>query len=684
MNRILSGRIGKLVSNLPHVQVSWRDLGEVRVVSATTLCSLGRTRIALCGAILLLFIASVIAPAQISTGSLNGTVSDSSGAVINGAAVTLTNSDTGVQRTTQTTQTGRYSLTEVPPGHYSLKVEKGGFRADNRSGIILTVNQTLTFDEVLVPGLQTQTVTVNSDAAVIDASTAANGTAITTKQVQDLPLNGRNFTQLLTLTPGAVAVNVDQNASNSPSSFLGTRIGTLVFPAINGQGNRSNLFAVDGLIDQGVMGANYAVAPILDDIQEFKVQSLNDEAMFGGVTGGVINVVTKAGTNRFNGTAWEFLRNSAFDSRNPFLASVTALHQNQFGANIGGPILLPRYNGRNKAFFFASYEQYHQTLGGEHLYSVPTQAELAGDLSDQKAQIYNPFSTRPDPNKPGSYIRDPFVGNQIPKNLIDQHMIAFVQLFPQPVSTGVAGFNALDTTPTITNQYEGNGRIDDQINEKNSVWFRYSRYDLPIQAAGGFKGLIQQIENKGWNYGFSYLHTFNPTTIMQFQFGRTYDIAITGSSFQNKPSDILAQIGIANSFNCGFVHSGCLISQLSIPGFLSGGEFYNLDGQSDFYQYNSVDFTKTVRSHTFKVGFGLYPTKFDAVKTYDNLGFATPQTANPENPGTSGNALASFMLGVPDNASYRNSTEAERHGKIMGAGNLFCGSALRKDYFPKS
>jgi hypothetical protein len=464
----------------------------------------------------------------------------------------------------------------------------------------------------------------------------------------------------------AICTRADQNASNSPSSFLGTRIGTLVFPAINGQGNRSNLFAVDGLIDQGVMGANYAVAAILDDIQEFKVQSLNDEAMFGGVTGGVINVVTKAGTNRFIGTAWEFLRNSAFDSRNPFLASVTALHQNQFGANIGGPVLLPRYNGRNKTFFFVSYEQYHQTLGGENLYSVPTAAELAGNLGDQKAQIYNPFSTRPDPNKPGSYIRDPFPGNQIPSNLIDQHMIAFAKLFPQPVSTGVAGFNALDTTPTITNQYEGNGRVDDQINERNAVWFRYSRYDLPIQAAGGFKGLIQPIEDKGWNYGFSYLHTFNPTTIMQFQFGRTYDIAITGSTFQNKPSDILAQIGIASSFDCGFVHAGCLISQLSIPGFLSGGEFYNLDGQSDFYQY-SVDFTKIVRSHTFKVGFGLYPTKFDAVKTYDNLGFNTPQTANPENPGTSGNALASFMLGVPDNASYRNSTEAERHGKIMGA-----------------
>jgi hypothetical protein len=614
---------------------------------------------------MVMVLAAITAQAQISTGSVNGTVSDSFGAVIVGASVTLINSDTGVQRTTQTSQTGRYSLTEVLPGRYSLKVEKGGFSTDDRSNIILSVNQTLTFDEKLAPGIQTQTITVSADAAVIDASTAANGTVITTQQVQALPLNGRNFTQLLTLTPGAVSIDVDQNASNASNSFLGTRIGTVVLPAINGQGNRSNLFAVDGLIDQGVMGANYAVAPILDDIQEFKVQSLNDEAMFGGVTGGVINVVTKGGTNQFRGTAWEFLRNSAFDARNPFLASVTALHQNQFGANLGGPVLLPRYNGKNKTFFFVSYEQYHQTVGGENLYTVPTASELAGNLSDQPKQIYNPFSTRPDPNNPGSYIRDPFVGNQIPSNLIDQHMLAFASLFPQPVTTGVPGFNALDTTPTTTNQYQGNGRIDHQINEKNSTWFRYSRYDLPVNAAGGFKGLIEPIEDKGWNYGFSYLHTFNPTTIIQFQFGRTFDVAISGSAFENKPSSTVTQIGLPNSFECGFINAGCLLPTVSIPGFLTGGESYNSDGQSDFYQY-SVDFTKTVRSHTFKIGAGLYPTRFDAIKAYTNLGFNTPQTANPESPGTTGNGLASFLLGVPDSAAYRNSRVEERNGKIVG------------------
>lgn len=608
--------------------------------------------------------------AQISTGALNGTVRDSSGAVIPGADVVLTNAGTGIQRSTRTTETGTYSLTEIQPGTYSLSIRKQGFSVAVRDGITIAVNQTITVDGNLKAGSVAQTVTVNSNAATINVSTAANGTAISTQQVEALPLNGRNFTQLLTLTPGAVAVNVDQNASNSSNSFLGTRIGTVVFPAINGQGNRSNLFSVDGLIDQGVMGANYAVAPILDDIQEFKVQSLNDEAMFGGVTGGVINVVTKSGTNHFHGVAWEFLRNSAFDARNPFLATVTALHQNQFGGNLGGPMVLPHYNGRNRTFFFGSYEQFHQTLGGENLYSVPTASELSGDLSDQPHQIYNPFSTRPDPNHPGSYIRDPFPNNQIPSALIDQNMIAYAQLFPKPISTGVPGFNGLDTTPTTTNQYEGNGRVDEQFNPRNSAWFRYSRYNLPVQAAGGFKGVIEPIDDYGWNYGASYLHIFNPTTIIQLEFGRTYDNAISGSAFANRPGDIIASTGFASSFACGFTHAngGCLVPSVTIPGFVTGedGESYNADGQSDFYQY-SADFTTIVRDQTLKIGFALYPTKFDAEKEYDTLGFNTPQTANPESPGTTGNALASFLLGVPDNASYRNSSEAERGGKIMSA-----------------
>ena len=395
--------------------------------------------------------------------------------------------------------------------------------------------------------------------------------------MQGLPLNGRNFTQLLTLTPGVVGANVDLNAgeatnNNSTGAFpmFGTRVGTVVIPAIAGQGNRGNMFSVDGLNDEGVFGSTYAVPLIIDDIQEFKVQSVNDESVFGGSTGGVINIVSKSGTNDFRGTAWEFLRNSDFDARNPFLAEVTPLHQNQWGANLGGPINLPHFNGRKRLFFFASYEQYHQAFGGELLYSVPTAAELGGDLSSVKQQIYNPFSTRPDPANPGQYIRDPFTNNQIPTSLMDQTMLKIATLFPSPVQTNVPGDNGWNKAPTVENQYEGSGRIDVQFNPSNSGWFRYTRYSLPITAGGPIAGISEPSYNYGWNLGGSYLHSFNATTLIQAQFGRTYDMADNSDAYTNKPVELYCRSGMATSFVCGFLTTGCQVPTLTIPGLFSG------------------------------------------------------------------------------------------------------------------
>ncbi len=158
----------------------------------------------------------------------------------------------------------------------------------------------------------------------------------------------------------------------------------------------------------------------------------------------------------------------------------------------------------------------------------------------------------------------------------------------------------------------------------------------------------------------------SPTTLIQGQFGRTYDFAFIPTSFTSAPANITQQIGLAPSFVCGFIDSGCLVPDVTIPGFLSGGEVYQTAGESDFYQY-SADFTKILRNHTIKTGYALFPTKYDSIDDYADLGFNTPQTANPENAGKTGNALASFLLAVPDNATYRNSREAERHGKIMDA-----------------
>ncbi|HWB95732.1 MAG TPA: TonB-dependent receptor, partial [Bryobacteraceae bacterium] len=290
---------------------------------------------------------------QLSTSSVTGTVRDTSGSVIPGTSVTLRNVETGVDRSTVTNDAGNYLFLSILPGRYTLEASKDGFSKSSLAPFTLEVNQTATLDFNLRVGGVEQTVTVAAVGAEIQASTAEVGAVVSSKQVVDLPLNGRNFTQLLTLTPGVAPVSVSQNSG----SWISSPIGSYSFPAINGQTNRSNFFLMDGVSDQAPYTSVYAVPPIVDAIQEFKVQSHNDQAEFGGATGGIINVVTKSGTNEYHGAVWEYLRNNAFDARNRYLSSVTPFKQNMFGATVGGPVLIPKiYNGKNKTFFFVGYQ----------------------------------------------------------------------------------------------------------------------------------------------------------------------------------------------------------------------------------------------------------------------------------------------------------------------------------------
>jgi hypothetical protein len=615
------------------------------------------------------------ARAQVSTAQVNGTVKDQSGAVVPGANLSLRNLDTGVTRETRTTGTGYYILTQVRPGRYTLEVSKRGFARTRVANIILMVNQSATYDVMLRVGTASQAVTVTATPAEVNTSTVGLGAVVDQREVNNLPLNGRNFTELLTLVPGSSPLNVDQNSSNGVTSFLGYRVGEIEFPAVNGQSNRSNLFLVDGLNDEGVMGSNYAVAPIMDDIQEFKVQSDSTQAQFGGVTGAVVNVVTKSGTNQFHGGLWEFLRNSALDARDPFFASVTPYVQNQFGGDFGGPVLLPHYNGRNRTFFFASYEGFRSSEGSQELYAVPTAAELNGDFSSVPTgaalPIYNPFTTRTDPTNPSETIRTPFTDDQIPTTLIDPGMVKYAEaFFPKPVYTGVAGYNGLDNAPTITKQDEFNGRIDDRLNNTNSFWGRYTAYHLPATGPGGFQGLNEVVLNKGQNWGVGYLHTFGPSTALQVEFGRTFDTANTGSVFSSTPAGILNSVGINPQFDCGYfagyVGNNCLVPSVAISSYLGGGDTIENNIQSNFYQY-SADLTTVKGNHTFGAGFDLYTTSYNSIDLYVDDGFEAEQTDNPESPGNTGNAMASYVLSVPYLGEFRNALEEETGTKIVGA-----------------
>src|SRR6201984_624131 len=380
-----------------------------------------------------------------ATATLNGVVRDSSGAVIPQATVTLRNIDTSTERQSLTNESGLYVFVSVPPGEYALKVTKDGFTTATQAGLHVLVNQASTQDFTLRVGSTQQSVEVEASAVNLETGNATLGSVIESKQVRDLPLNGRNFTQLLSLTPGVSPVSVAQNSGGAQAAPLGS----FVFPAVSGQSNRSNYFLLDGIDDTDQVFTTYAVAPILDDIQEFKVQSHSDEAQFGGVLGGIVNVVSKSGTNQFHGTAWEFFRNTVLDAKNPLEGVASKLEQNQFGANFGGPVILPFYNGRNKTFFFGSYEGFRRaqpstgssaSIAGQPsgaFYNVPTTAELNGDFSallqgPNPVQLYNPFTTQPDPAHPGLFMRSPFPNNNISSVLNPGAVSLAKAVFPAP------------------------------------------------------------------------------------------------------------------------------------------------------------------------------------------------------------------------------------------------------------
>ena len=334
------------------------------------------------GLVLLLLAGS--ANAQVSTASVNGVIRDPNGAVIPGATIVLQNTATSVEHRSVSNSSGAYVILDITPGRYTIQANAPGFNPKKVAEFPLAVDQIATFDFSLALGSQSEVVTVDATAAQLNVTSAGLGTVIETKQVNELPLNGRNFTSLLALTPGVVPIMVGQSNGMSGNGGFGAAvaIGTdYSFPAINGQTNRSDFFLMDGLYNYGAIESTYAVAPIIDAIQEFKVVSHTDNAEYGSVLGGVVNVVTKSGTNDLHGSGWEYVRNTVFDARSYFLDPTrsNAFHQNQFGGSVGGPVVIPKlYNGRNKTFFFGAYQGYRYSRPQNNFLLVPTDAELAG------------------------------------------------------------------------------------------------------------------------------------------------------------------------------------------------------------------------------------------------------------------------------------------------------------------
>jgi hypothetical protein len=359
---------------------------------------------------------------QTTTGIITGLVTDSGRAVIPGSALTLTNLDTNQVRKQATNQTGAYSFPALPPGSYRLELEHPGFKRFVQEPIDVRVQQTVTINVTLEIGQVSQTLEVTGHADVLDSATSSLSQVVENRQVTELPLNGRNTLALVSLTPG-----------------IRTQAGFLQNTAVRsyaGWGNFSSNGGLSGanavLVDGGSvnMFALYApsLTPPVDATQEFRVATNNYAAEFGRSSGAVVNISIKSGTNRLHGSLYEFLRNDKLDANDFFQNRAgqkrPKLTYNQFGASIGGPVILPKlYSGRNKTFFFANFEGFRQRLANALTTSVPTAAQLQGDFSQtfnsagQLVVIANPFSTQTGPS--GTPVRNPFPGNVIPSSMID-------------------------------------------------------------------------------------------------------------------------------------------------------------------------------------------------------------------------------------------------------------------------
>ena len=631
-----------------------------------------------------LVFSAVSALAQLSTASLNGVVRDTTEASVPRAAVTLHNLDTGVERNTLTNDAGTYVFSDINPGHYTLRVTAPSFSTKQVSDFVLAVNQTATIDITLDAGAQTVVVTVEATAEQLQASSAELGTVIATKQVNDLPLNGRNFTQLLSLTPGVAPISVGQNSMGGRTGGFAAPIAedsSFVFPSINGATNRSNYFLTDGMNNFAAFLSTYAVPPIVDAIQEFKVVSHTDSSEFGSVLGGVVNVVTKSGTDRFHGSAWEYIRNDAFDSQDQF-APIVHFRQNQFGGAIGGPVAVPRL--KQNTFFYFAYQGFRFSKPVATRILVPTAAMYGGDFSayctagftaglcnDSTKQLYNPYTTVAAGSS--GFLRTPYLNNQIPVGAnpgdVQPQIVTFLQSVLPAAGTFDAAFNtnAFDTDPNTQHQNEFNVRLDHTFGQKDSVWFRYSLINSNVLKPTNVPGLQTTDTIPGRNWGGNWVHTFSSSLQLQMLFSRTTVSDNARTKFKTDTTSIIQAAGFAQGFASNFSGTpGWLLPDYQLGNsYVDGGESVVLTPQATDNTQVSGTVNKLKGSHTFTFGANYISSRFSSPLSYDSVGFANGQTGDGN--GKGGFSVATALIGVPDSANRRDVDERTRPGGLFSA-----------------
>jgi len=631
----------------------------------------GRLVLAVASVLLVVLCAALPSFAQVDTGSISGVVSDASGGAISAASVTLSNEGTGAELTTATGADGGYKFTPVRIGSYKLTATFQGFQTIVQRGVVVNVGENVVANFTLRPGAVTDTVTVESTVPVLQSQDASVGQVVDSKSVNDLPLNGRNFTFLAQLAAGVNTPQADTRGNAATGAF-----------AANGSRPAQNNYLLDGIDNNSdtvdfLNGTNFVVLPPVDAVQEFKVQTSGFSAEYGRSGAAVLNATIKSGTNEFHGAAWEFFRNDKLDAADFFEnaggVEKGALRQNQFGVAAGGPII------KNKIFIFGDYEGFRRVQGTVLNGTVPTaQMRSSGytDFTELLTQggtefdalnrsvpagtIFDPATTRQvvaggvdpvsgltvptvdhngKPIAPGTveYLREPF-GTCGPTTMtftaacglnnlsaaaaagrFDANAVSLLGLYPNPTSGSL--FGNFTTSPKLYEHRNAfDTRMDINFNEKNQLFFRFSLADDPqfipgifggVADGGGFQDGNQTALAQQSAIGFT--HTFSPNLINVARAGLSYLHTTRNIPAANDLSDLPGKYGIKGipqaSENGGLPAFGFNGALQT----LGGNAFLPSDEVSSTFQLTD-DLTKIYGKHTFKMGFEWQHVKFSTLQ----------------------------------------------------------------------
>lgn len=557
-----------------------------------------------------------------ATGRLAGIVTDDTGAVLPGVTVVATNTATGQHRTVATGSDGFYAVPLLQPGRYTVRAMLNGFRTAVREGALVTVGDTTRVDMTMSVGPVEESVTVVGGSPLVETAHATLGVTIDQKQVVDLPLNGRNFTQLGTLIPGVMAPPLSlggQSGTATPGGFGATTAGFTV----DGMRNQSNNFLLDGSTNNDTFNTGFVLRPPPDAIQEFKILTHSYSAEYGRNAGSVVDVVTRSGTNEIHGAAWEFNRSDALQARNYFAPAdqpKPRLEQNQFGATYGGPIV------RNRLFVFGYYEGFRNQQGSTSNIVVLSDAQRNGDFGS--TTIVDPRTGQPFPN------------NQIPAGRLDPSATALIRDFVPPANSGT---NRYVTSPTTTDNRDSFGiRTDYHLSAGNSLLVRYLRTRTDRVTPPITTPSAQQARATEQDFMVSDTHLFssNAINVARFSSNRIYANPAVTSGLSN------ADYGI-NVPNTNSLAQG--LASIAVSGLFTLG-----DPQQPFVKrVNQVfegadDFTWQMGRHSFKFGFDVQ---------YQHMVIAFINRPNGDftfNGFYTGNAAADFLLGLP--AQFRRTT----------------------------